>query len=174
MIMFSNRISLDGTSYRSVTEAMWASYFQERCVVFEYERSIKLHYNGTYKPDFFLPEQDLYVEIKGFGKQPSAKEMGKIVELSMTGAKVYCVSGTPLNHKFFLMINGQEYPGGQHLCFSNDRIVRVSFSGRWLEDYHCKIEAERRVMKILSDDNIEDDEWQPSTHDVVFELPPVE
>lgn len=171
--MFSTRLCLDGTTYRSITEALWASYFSERSVVFEYERSIKLHYNGTYKPDFFLPAHNLYIEIKGFGKQLSTKEMGKIVELSMTGAKIYCISGTPLNHKFFLMINGQTFPGGQHLCFSPDQIVRVSFSSRWLHDYQCKLEAERRIMEMLPDEEYYEDERGGACHDVVFELPPI-
>ena len=55
------------TRYRSQFEINLARALAERKVTFEYEQA-KLEYipkPRTYTPDFYLPEQDIYIEAKG-------------------------------------------------------------------------------------------------------------
>jgi len=55
------------TRYRSQFEINLARSLAEKKIVFEYEQA-KLQYipkPRTYTPDFYLPEQDIYIEAKG-------------------------------------------------------------------------------------------------------------
>lgn len=56
--------------FRSATEARWAMYFDEMGIKYKYEP----HYialaeiNQSYLPDFYLPDLEMYVEIKRSGE----------------------------------------------------------------------------------------------------------
>ena len=54
-----------GITYRSRTEARWAVLMHELGVKFHYEaEAFDLSEAGYYLPDFWLPELDLFIEIK--------------------------------------------------------------------------------------------------------------
>lgn len=58
-----------GYRFRSRLEARWAVFFDAARIEYEYEPEGFELYDGTkYLPDFYLPEFDLYVEIKPFDR----------------------------------------------------------------------------------------------------------
>jgi hypothetical protein len=64
---YGNRIDLDNEYYRSTTEANYARILRYTNVKYVYESSFFRFKDGTsYTPDFYLPETDEYIEIKGF------------------------------------------------------------------------------------------------------------
>ena len=55
----------NGYKFRSRLEARWAVFFDEGCIRYEYEpEGFKLKNGLCYLPDFYLPEENMYVEIK--------------------------------------------------------------------------------------------------------------
>ena len=82
-----------GQEYRSRLEARWAVFFTHAGLDFEYEKEgFKLPSGRCYLPDFYLPDLDAWVEIKG--KSPVEEEIVKCQELSriVTGS-VYLFFG---------------------------------------------------------------------------------
>ncbi len=62
----------DGYRFRSRTEARWAVFFKAAEIKFQYEPEGYV-LNGTrYLPDFYLPEEACWFEVKG--QYPTAKE----------------------------------------------------------------------------------------------------
>jgi hypothetical protein len=58
-------VEYDGNYFDSWTEARWAAYFDGVGISWIREPCrFRLEYAGIYTPDFFLPEQNLYVEVK--------------------------------------------------------------------------------------------------------------
>lgn len=54
-----------GYRFRSRLEARWAVFFEELGICWEYEsQGFELRDGTRYLPDFYLPDQNLYVEIK--------------------------------------------------------------------------------------------------------------
>jgi hypothetical protein len=53
-------------SFRSTWEAAFAHYLEALSVEYEYESQIFKFEQFTYTPDFYLPNIDLWIEIKGF------------------------------------------------------------------------------------------------------------
>lgn len=64
-----------GCRFRSRTEARWAVFLDELDVSWEFEAQGFHTPAGGYLPDFYLPDEDLYVEIKG--PRPSELELAK-------------------------------------------------------------------------------------------------
>lgn len=55
-----------GIAFRSRKEARWAVFFDEAGIPWEYEpEAYKLPTGGAYLPDFWLPEQNAFWEVKG-------------------------------------------------------------------------------------------------------------
>lgn len=55
----------DGHLFRSRIEARWAAFYKFLGIPYEYEKE-GFYLNGkSYLPDFWLPDQDCWVEIKG-------------------------------------------------------------------------------------------------------------
>jgi predicted nuclease of restriction endonuclease-like RecB superfamily len=71
--------------FRSDYELSVAKYLAEQGVKYEYE-SEKLSYQPklkTYTPDFYLPEQDIYVEAKGFFSPADRQKMLLVIKQNM-------------------------------------------------------------------------------------------
>ena len=71
--------------FRSDYELSVAKYLAEQGVKFEYE-SQKLSYQPklkTYIPDFYLPEQEIYVEAKGFFSPADRQKMLLVIKQNM-------------------------------------------------------------------------------------------
>ncbi len=62
----------NGRRFRSRSEARWAVFFDLGKIRYEYESEGFTTGEICYLPDFYLPEYDLYVEVKP--KRPGAKE----------------------------------------------------------------------------------------------------
>ena len=62
-----------GTSVRSRYEKKAVEYFQKENIEFIYEPLLLLD-GKQYRPDFFLPEFDLFVEICGYGHMPHYRD----------------------------------------------------------------------------------------------------
>lgn len=70
----------DGYSFRSRLEARWAYFFKELGIDYDYEREGYELSIGWYLPDFWIPEWESFIEIKG--EYPSSNEILKCAELS--------------------------------------------------------------------------------------------
>lgn len=72
----------NGQQYRSRAEARWAVFFDALAIPFEYEpEGYDLGDGVLYLPDFWLPEQRVWVEIKG--ERPSELETDKARRLAL-------------------------------------------------------------------------------------------
>lgn len=67
----------NGYRFRSRLEARWAVFFDALGIKYEYEKEgYDLGDAGWYLPDFWLPDDELWVEIKG--PDPTPKDIHKI------------------------------------------------------------------------------------------------
>lgn len=102
-----------GYRFRSRLEARWAVYFDTCGIEWEYEKEgFDLGRLGPYLPDFWLPQVQMWAEVKGqrFTKQ----EYAKCKSLARgTGTCVLMLDGAPDN-KWFTAIepNGDEIEYG--------------------------------------------------------------
>lgn len=82
-----------GYRFRSRLEARWAVFFDALGVEWEYEKEgYDLGEHGWYLPDFWLPEQACWIEIKG--KTPTDTEWNKAMALSsLTETRLYLFFG---------------------------------------------------------------------------------
>jgi hypothetical protein len=69
-----------GYRFRSRLEARWAVFFDVLHVEWEYEPQGFHLPSGAYLPDFWLPTQEVWVEVKG--KEPSDHELLKAQQLA--------------------------------------------------------------------------------------------
>ena len=95
----------NGYLFRSRLEARWAVLFDELNIEYEYEpEGYDLGEYGWYLPDFYLPERQWYVEIKGS------------LEKDETGIEKarYLDNDPPGDAKGCLIFSGLEY--AKHKC----------------------------------------------------------
>lgn len=87
--------TLSGIQFRSRLEAKFARLLQLLGIRYVYEpmRHVKSG-GGTYTIDFFLPEQQLYVELKP--KRPHIEEEARCEEMSAQGFRVALMYGSSL------------------------------------------------------------------------------
>jgi len=82
----------DGYHFRSRLEARWAVFFKTLGIPYEYEKEGYSLEGTPYLPDFWLPEQSSFVEIKG--QDPTKEELDKAEKLALyTGKQVYVIDG---------------------------------------------------------------------------------
>lgn len=75
----------NGYRFRSRLEARWAVFFDAAGIKYEYEpEGFELDDGTRYLPDFYLPRDEIYIEVKGNRKE-ALKEIEK-------AAKVCCMS----------------------------------------------------------------------------------
>lgn len=83
-----------GVLFRSRTEARWAIFFDALGIKWIYEPEAYSLPSGNYLPDFFLPEHNLFVEIKG--STPTKEEEIKCSQLAKaTSFEVLLCPGQP-------------------------------------------------------------------------------
>lgn len=85
----------DGYRFRSRLEARWAVFFNTLSVQYEYEKEgFDIGPAGCYLPDFWLPVQQCWVEIKH--TRASGAELDKVVEFSLKNPDhVWLFKGLP-------------------------------------------------------------------------------
>lgn len=84
----------NGYHFRSRLEARWAVFFDALGVRYEYEpEGYELSNGLRYLPDFYLPEQDVFIEVKA-GK-PGDLECKKAYGLACDSKKIVCIVNAP-------------------------------------------------------------------------------
>ena len=85
--------SYDGQYFRSRIESRWARFFNDLKIRYEYEKEgYEFSDHTRYLPDFWLPDNDCFVEIKG--EHPTGKELLKAHHLAdFTKKNVYVFYG---------------------------------------------------------------------------------
>lgn len=79
---------------RSHLEYLWAKFFDSLYLSYSYEPKTFVLWPGkTYTPDFYLPDMNIYLEIKPMN--PSIESMHKCLMLSMQSVKIVLLSGPP-------------------------------------------------------------------------------
>jgi predicted Zn-ribbon and HTH transcriptional regulator len=93
--IFSIKTIYKGVTFRSTTEARWAVFFDACGLKWMYEPfRMNLGKNGSYLPDFYLPEIELFIEVKGeWEKDPERPEKKCASLCDATLMKVYLVWG---------------------------------------------------------------------------------
>ena len=85
---------LDGTKYRSRTEARWSRFFDLAGMDYEYEAEGYMLEVGWYVPDFWLSESGVYFEVKG--TLPNGREVAVAQALARyKGVPVVVAMGNP-------------------------------------------------------------------------------
>ncbi len=98
----------NGYRFRSRLEARWAVFFDTLGIPYEYEKE-GIDLDGTwYLPDFWLPRQKSWIEIKG--EKPTAEEKEKADLLAIySGSPVYIFDGD-------VVIPDRETQRGAYYC----------------------------------------------------------
>jgi len=97
----------DGYQFRSRLEARWALFMKMLNVRYEYEKEgYDLGKHGRYLPDFWLPNHNCWLEIKG--QHPTANEIEKCKALALGTMKVVYLSWTAVPSSSDILANGLE------------------------------------------------------------------
>ena len=93
---------------RSRTEARWLVAFDKAGIQYEYEpEGFDLALVGKYLPDFYLPQVDMYAEVKG--RPFNIQELKKAKALALESKKVVLLLDGPPARKAYWGINPNEY-----------------------------------------------------------------
>jgi hypothetical protein len=95
-------IKYEGVQYRSVLESKWAQWLVLNKITFEYEPTKFDLGPVNYIPDFYLPEYDVWIEVKP-NKNPSLDQLLKVAGVARICKQKTClVAGEPsLGVKFW-------------------------------------------------------------------------
>lgn len=85
-----------GYRFRSRLEARWAVFLDDLKIIWEYEKEgFHLEGVGSYLPDFWLPDFNAWLEIKG--AEPSSDDAAKVKAFGRnTNAAVFMAVGLPI------------------------------------------------------------------------------
>lgn len=102
----------NGHRFRSRTEARWAVLFDHLGVKYEYEaEGFELGEGIRYLPDFYMPVEDCYFEIKG--EAPGDEDLAKIGALAIASGKwVNILIGQPGRHEMWCVRSRKDKPPG--------------------------------------------------------------
>ena len=90
--IFGMRTVLNGVTFKSRKEARFAYALTHMDIRFAYEpMTFRRPCGGTYRPDFFLPAQQLWIELKP--QRPHIEEEQRCEEMSSCGFRVVCMYG---------------------------------------------------------------------------------
>ncbi len=93
---------------RSRTEARWMVAFDKVDIKYEYEpEGFDLGKAGKYLPDFYLPQVDMYAEVKG--RPFNIQELKKAKALALESKKVVLLLDGPPARKAYWGIHPDEY-----------------------------------------------------------------
>ncbi len=116
----------NGYRFRSRLEARWAVFFDMLGIAYEYEKEGYHVGSMWYLPDFWLPQQDCWIEIKG--QKPNEQERHRAEALAkFTKKDVYLFSGPiPLPDSSFNEkgpMGCYEYGDGAEVFFWSDEVA---------------------------------------------------
>jgi hypothetical protein len=90
----------NGYRFRSRLEARWAVFFDALGIEYEYEpEGFELPSGKRYLPDFYLPDDDVWVEIKG--SKPNHSDIERIIEFCEWKCDI-----TDVGTRFRLLVGG--------------------------------------------------------------------
>jgi len=106
----SLQTSYNGYSCRSRTEARWMVAFDEAKIKYEYEsQGFDLGEVGCYLPDFYLPQVEMYAEVKG--RSFNLEELKKARALSEESLKsVLLLDGPPERKAYWAIVPEMKRP----------------------------------------------------------------
>jgi hypothetical protein len=97
-----------GCRFRSRLEARWAVFFDAQRIAWDYEpEGFHLPGGACYLPDFWLPQVEMYAEVKPSGRNPDVVSiepdaMEKIIALAMvTQCPVLLLDGPPRSTNYW-------------------------------------------------------------------------
>jgi hypothetical protein len=91
----------DGELYRSRLEIRWKIFFESLGIESSYEPEKFSLVSGGYIPDLWLPQNQIFVEIKSHGNQLSPDDPIRYKELAdQTGAMVIRIKGYPMPGRY--------------------------------------------------------------------------
>lgn len=131
----------NGYLFRSRLEARWAVFFDEMEIKYEYELEGFEFENGVrYLPDFYLPEMDLYVEIKPSFGIVEEKDVEKFDAFALTGNKnLLLIIGSPNQQNMFLINRYSISPLWEIKENSSNEDIVDEYKG-YLNDFECEVE----------------------------------
>ena len=133
-----------GYRFRSRLEARWAVFFDALGIQWEYEtEGFDLGEAGWYLPDFWLPELDMYIEIKGV--IPTEEEIGKCEAVRSGLGAIVLFAGLPQEHYGYAWAYDLSDSSGGALN-ADDALWGVSEKG-----HVCVMAAGERDREFYSD-----------------------
>ena len=130
-----------GCRFRSRIEARWAVFFDALGIEWEYEREgYELGASGRYLPDFWLPEQRYWIEIKG--SYPPIEERRKLSAFArgMPDDEVYLFVRSDFRVPFLDHARGFRMEGawGRHFPVDDRDVCLEGQSGQmWAQCTEC-------------------------------------
>ena len=121
---------------RSRTEARWMVAFDKVDIKYEYEpEGFDLGKAGKYLPDFYLPQVDMYAEVKG--RPFNIQELKKAKGLALESKKVVLLLDGPPARKAYWGIHPDEYCAD--VKFENETFCVTDYdifegSNYWLDE----------------------------------------
>tara|TARA_Y100001947_G_scaffold141719_1_gene133503 strand:+ start:210 stop:752 length:543 start_codon:yes stop_codon:yes gene_type:complete len=121
---------------RSRTEARWMVAFDKVEIKYEYEpEGFDLGKAGKYLPDFYLPQVDMYAEVKG--RPFNIQELKKAKALALESKKVVLLLDGPPARKAYWGIHPDEYCAD--VKFENETFCVTDYdifegSNYWLDE----------------------------------------
>jgi hypothetical protein len=116
----------NGYRFRSRLEARWAVFFDALKIKYEYEKEgYDLGGLGYYLPDFWLPEYNCFIEIKG--NVPSTKERAKAEKLFfITGDPCIIFYGLPFDN-YGIVYCATDHGDSSGGAFYSDKVCWVKY-----------------------------------------------
>jgi hypothetical protein len=101
MVNQPTRTMYNNQAFATEQEARWAVFFDNLSVPWEYEKQeFHLPYGGAFTPDFWIPDQQFWVDIKP--DLPSEDQIIQVADLSFFTRKwVYLVWGAIGKHAIY-------------------------------------------------------------------------
>lgn len=124
-----------GYRFRSRLEARWAVFFDQLGIDWQYEpEGFEFNDGSRYLPDFYLPDMDLWVEIKG--RSPSKAEIAKLRQLVRhTKSRATFRVGEPFFNVDIAEFRRPESSGDMwvyEICTLHDGAIDVGSDGPYL------------------------------------------
>lgn len=116
-----------GVKFRSRTEARWALFFDAMSIPFQYEFEGFDLRGGAYLPDFWLPDQKMFLEVKGV--EPTEEEAERCAELTRASEADVLIAVGPPEERFGLIWFDREGRREETYVLAADTIAECGF---WL------------------------------------------
>ena len=104
---FGKKTKYNNIVFRSKIEAAYAKYMDEHTIKYEYEKHLfEYELNGVlhnYRPDFYLPEYDTFLEVKSRINKEDKLVLTKLNALRKQGKRILLVDSTMLNKLIYIL-----------------------------------------------------------------------